>query len=262
MIELIQKAFNYGKDSYVQYKGTGAYFTLFFIAVVAIYFFRPERSEHETLKKKRILDRAYTVYYPLLAFCLIFSPLIAVPVVRVITTTVYWRIFWTIPIPLIIALAMAMLVMKVPAGAKRFLAVIGCIVVIWVSGSIIVNSDNYQKPANWFKIPYETIEICEMIRKDTDGYANVAVPPQLTPYIRQYDASISMPYGRYNWDGHAFVANHLASDPQDLGISKGYFNSYSVNYAVIFSENPNEIILPEWCEIVGISGSYMLIKII
>lgn len=262
MAEIFEKALNYAKDSYMLYKGTGSYFALFFIAMIVIFYIPPDRPKHDALKNKRISNRAYCIYYPLLAFLMIFSPLIAKPVVSVITVTVYWRIFWIIPMTVIIALAMTTFVMKVPAGPKRLLATIGCLVVIVVSGSLIVNSDNYQKPANWYKIPYEAVEICEMIRDDTDGFASVAAPPQLTPYIRQYDASISMPYGRYLWGGHAFVASHLASNPKNIEIKKGYFNSYSVNYMVILSENPDEIILPEWCEVVGVSGSYVLIKII
>lgn len=261
MAEIFEKALNYGKDSYMQYKGTGAYFTLFFIALIAIYFFLPDRPEHVSPKSKRNSKLVYCFYYPLIAFLMIFSPLIAGPVVGVITATVYWRIFWIIPMTIIIALAMALLVMKVPAGPKRLLATLGCVVVIWVSGSLMVKSVNYQKPANWFKIPYEAIEICEMIRKDTDGYVNVAVPLELNSYIRQYDASIHMPYGRRPWGTHVSYAPYLSEETTDIDKMKGYQIQYSVNYLVFLINKPEEIVIPDWCELVGVSGNYYLLRV-
>jgi hypothetical protein len=100
-----------------------------------------------------------------------------------------------------------------------------------------------------------------MIREDTDGYAKVAVPVHLVSYIRQYDASIMMPYGRGQWGAHRDFMGSIAVDQPNFEQSKPYIYSQVINYIVVRSEQPDEIILPDWCEKIGIFEKYCLIKI-
>lgn len=180
MSDFLKQSFQDALTSFNRYEGSGAYFTLFFIAMIIIFFYGREskkagsRDSYDT----RII---FALYFPLLAFLMIINPLIAGPIMIGIDSFVYWRAFWIIPITIIIAIAMAIFVMKVPRGSQRRLAVIACVAVIAVSGSLIYNAENYKKAENIYKLPEEAIAICLMIRADTPDYASVAVPTALSP---------------------------------------------------------------------------------
>lgn len=258
--DFLKQSFQDALTSFNRYEGSGAYFTLFFIAMIIIFFYGREskkagsRDSYDT----RII---FALYFPLLAFLMIINPLIAGPIMIGIDSFVYWRAFWIIPITIIIAIAMALFVMKVPRGSQRRLAVIACVAVIAVSGSLIYNAENYKKAENIYKLPEEAIAVCLMIRADTPDYASVAVPTALSPHIRQYDASIYMPYGRSTYGFHTNVARSLQSGSPDLESFKSYFDKYKVNYFVFYSETPHEVVYPDWCSPVGSAGDYHLVRV-
>lgn len=255
MLDSIKQAIPNAKFSFNQYEGSGAYFTLFFISVCVLLFFYRDQGNKQ-------LHKPYTIYYPLLAFVMIFVPFVAGPIIYVIEDVVYWRVFWIIPMTLIIALAMAVFVMRMARGRDRLLAVISCCVVIWVSGSLIVNSDNYQKPANWYKIPEDTVQICEMIREDTDGYAKVAFPAKLVSYVRQYDASILMPYGRNATRGSGnSIVHRLNSGSANVEYMKAYSAKHNINYFVARIDIPENIIDSEWYDNIGFFNDHYLFRV-
>jgi len=260
LIDNLTQIFMDSITSFNQYKGTGAYFTLFFISMIFLsYFSSKANPDDRRIPKKNGL--IYTVYFPLVAFLMILNPLVAGPVIRVIKNYVYWRAFWIIPMTIIIAIAMAFFVDNVPSGSRRIIAAIACIAVIIISGRFIYREENYQKPTNPYKIPEEPVAICLMIRADTPDYASVAVPQELVPYIRQYDATIKMPYGRSVSGKYPAIIAELASGSPDIDSTRAYLDTKKVNYFVFYSETPDDVIYPDWCSPVGSAGDYNLVRV-
>lgn len=252
MIVFLRQALNDAIFSYNQYRGASSTFALLIIAVIVLFYYNK--------KYKDISGDAYTIYFVLLSFLMIFNPFVAGSIIYVIKDYVYWRSFWIIPITPVIAFAMAYFVYQVPSR-KRIAAIAGMILVILLSGSLIYNRANYQKAANWYKLPMQTIEICQLIKQDTSDTARVAVPVSLVSYIRQYDASILMPYGRRTHGRHVDFSIQLDSATPDFLFMADYINRNKVNYIVLRDHGDSSVPIPEWCLEIGTSEGYRLYRI-
>ena len=80
-------------------------------------------------------------------------------------------------------------------GIKRYLSILGIVVIIVISGDYLYNNPNYQKAENLENIPSEVIEICDQII--VDGREVMACfPVEMLMYVTQYTDYIKMPYGR------------------------------------------------------------------
>lgn len=147
-------------------------------------------------KKTKRLFVSYTLAFLAVFFCPVTAKII---MDFCIGKSVYWRMLWLLPIPLIIAVAGTRFVMHFSKTWLRLLAgvlVIGCIV---LSGSCVYapGSTPYVMAQNLNKIPQEVVSVCEQIR----GFAGdeevcVTSPYEFNIYIRQYDASIKQTFGR------------------------------------------------------------------
>lgn len=147
-------------------------------------------------KKTKRFFVSYTAAFLVVFFC----PLTAKIIIDVcIGKSVYWRMLWLLPAPLIIAAAGTKFVMHFEGRWKRLatgMLVAGCIV---FSGTCVYapGSTPYVKAQNLNKIPQEVVSVCRQIR-DFAGDQEVCVtsPYEFNVYIRQYDASIGQTFGR------------------------------------------------------------------
>ena len=113
---------------------------------------------------------------------------------------VYWRMFWILPTSVIVAYVA---VSVCTAGKKNDS---GCMCSILLMALIIVTGKNpyvggqaiYQKAVNMQKLPADACQISELIAATrAEGETALAVMPEdLVGYVRQYDASIRLLYGR------------------------------------------------------------------
>lgn len=114
--------------------------------------------------------------------------------------SVYWRMLWVLPAAVIIAYAGATFLGQIRRRKLRPLLLAVMAIVIGLTGSCMYLNGNYAEAANVYKLPYPTAEICDMISADAAEQnvpqVKVTVPNELLCYIRQYDASFLMPYGR------------------------------------------------------------------
>ncbi len=104
----------------------------------------------------------------------------------------YYRILWTIPMGIIACY-----------GACCFFAQhrrIGLVVsagLIILCGSYVYKGQYISKAENPYHIPGTVVKICDLIGSGNSGIRVKAVmPPGLIHFVRQYDATIDMPYGR------------------------------------------------------------------
>ncbi len=113
----------------------------------------------------------------------------------------YWRIFWLLPEILIISFAGAALIsMFKKVKALQVILLAAMLIVIGIGGTCMYFSGNFQTADNLYKLPSPTIEVCDTITADAKEQGieeiHVVVPNDLICYVRQYDSSLYLPYGR------------------------------------------------------------------
>lgn len=168
---------------------TGLKLLLVLTALAWIYLLFCERD-----KRVRIL----LVYAPLIIIILFLFPLSRKAFVGAgLDGETYYRILWTIPMGVITAYGAC----KLFAGHKRIGLVVTAVLVI-LCGSCVYKSEYISKAENLYHIPDTVIKICDRISPENPNMRVSAVmPPELIHFVRQYDASINMPYGRGNAGG-------------------------------------------------------------
>lgn len=185
MLDMIKGTLEQIFASYSQYFGFSMYLLLFFIA--SIYLFITEKGKDNFV----LLSE-----YSLLVLLVIFNPLIAKWIIASIDDSVYWRIFWILPLTMVIAYVATAVIQHIKDRGSKFIVTIALLLVVAFSGKFIYSTENYSETSNWYKLPQQTIEICEILHNDCNGVIRVVVPPSLETTIRQYDADIYMVYGR------------------------------------------------------------------
>lgn len=110
----------------------------------------------------------------------------------------YVRAFYALPVTFSIAFVFVETVCQLKKVWKKILMVSVCITIFAVKGQNVYSSGNYVKADNWYKVPEETITVCEIIKQtaESDEKIKALVTNDLIVYIRQYEAGITMPYGR------------------------------------------------------------------
>lgn len=121
---------------------------------------------------------------------------------------VYWRLFWTLPIVILIAAVLTELSGKISKNVLRFLTVGVLCIAIALTGKSVINRGTYTVPDNDYQIPQAAIDVSDLVLSDTDHMpVLILAPDDLVCYIRQYSAKIRLAYGRDIW---GFI-----SDPKD-----------------------------------------------
>lgn len=114
---------------------------------------------------------------------------------------VYWRMFWLVPIPIVISVALVLLDDRMPVNkVLRFFCMIAVLLLIGKIGKVMYQGDIFAKHDNMYNLPSEAIAVCDAVNEDADANGvtdkRLAASGDLVCYVRQYDASIRMPYGR------------------------------------------------------------------
>ena len=144
----------------------------------------------------------------------------------------YVRIYWLIPIVLILGIA-AIFVGELAAGEKQKWGIYGLAGLLLVfAGNFLLTSENFVKADNIYKIPREAIDICEMLPEDTREI-RIAVPPSLSSYIRQYDGNVKMLHGRTPHWSKREVFDLMNQAELDIPYITMYSRQYSCDYIVL-----------------------------
>lgn len=176
-------------EMFRNYVGESWHYALFALALLYILFSREE-------KKTKGLFCGYVAAFAFVYLCPVTAGII---MKYCIGTSVYWRMLWLLPIPLVLAYACTKICFRFKNMLLRSIACILLAACIAVTGTCVYQPGitPYVKAANLNKIPPEVVGICEQINADKgDGDACVTAPEELVSYIRQYDAGIYLTYGR------------------------------------------------------------------
>lgn len=109
----------------------------------------------------------------------------------------YYRFFWMIPVVPLVSAALVHAVKRIPNKVGKAALLIVTAVILCVPGVTYLKKSNLKLPGNIYNLPQETIEVCEMIREDSDReHLNVAVGMGLQMTMRQYDANFEFAFTR------------------------------------------------------------------
>lgn len=167
------------------------------------------------VKEKNAGRRLMFVYAPLLIFGLFLFPLSRKFFVAVgLDGETYYRVIWTIPMGLITAYGACQFFCR-----HRRVGLLVTSLLIILCGSLVYRSDYISRAENLYHIPDTVIAICDLIAPENENtHVMVVVPEELVYFVRQYDASIRMPYGREmiasQWDYYNEV--HAAMEETDV----------------------------------------------
>ena len=175
-------------DAWQKYWGNGFYEYL--LAVAGLYFLIFGRKKQ---KAKELL------LYVAVVLIIFFCPVTAWIIQKCVGGSVYWRVLWILPMTPLIAYGGTCLIKK--AGEKKGLSAVflaGMIAVLALGGVGLNMPGYYEKVHNYQKIPDEFAQICEVInnQKEEDEIVYLASDDKVSSYVRVYDPSIRMPYGR------------------------------------------------------------------
>lgn len=166
-----------------EYMGTGLVVILFLLSLLYLF-----------IREKRKPVRILFIYVPLVLLALFFNPLFAGLVYGLADGEIYYRILWLIPITVVIAFT-AVSIFEQLSGKRRIgfsLAVAGILV---ASGSYVYSNPYFRRAENLYHMPDSVVHICDAIA--VPGREVRAVfPMELVQYVRQYEPTVCMPYGR------------------------------------------------------------------
>lgn len=142
--------------------------------------------------QKKNTERSFWRGYGAFLLLIVYNPLIVwYPVAKFNLDSEYYRFLWLIPIPVIIAYVGTSITMNMKKTWKLG-CLVGVMLVIVGCGSTIF-SRSMEKIENVYKIPDEVIEVCEIIRADSnEAEPCVAADFDLDVLMNQYAPDIRL----------------------------------------------------------------------
>jgi hypothetical protein len=129
-------------------------------------------------------------------FLTFLNPYFCVFVAQKITgVDVYWRLYWILPIYIVIAYAITDVIPEQPQW-NVCLAAVGAMLILSLSGTNMYQENLYfSKHCNEYKITDESLTVVQKLEEDDDD-ATCIFPEDMSFYIRQYTSKISVIKGR------------------------------------------------------------------
>ncbi len=169
------------------YWGDGSFLCLLLAAVIYLIGWK---------RKKRSVRQA--LVYLLASLFLFVCPLTAGIIQKCVGETVYWRVLWILPVTPVIALAGAELPEEKHIDFLHSGLAVVFIAAVIICANSLLHSGNYSRTYNYQKVPDEVANICNLVLENSDEGTEVrlAADDHIASYVRVYDPSIIMPYGR------------------------------------------------------------------
>ena len=224
MLKELTKEIDVIKNAFELEKGTGLYMGLFFMFLLFIFW------QYKNENKSR---RAFLFIYPIIILLLFFNPLFARLIIGFIGASVYWRIFWTIPMGIALAYILTRYIYANSSRVKQYISFIIVVLTIILSGKLIFTKENYVEVNNYLKVPDEILSLLDDISKDDEKYKKIAGPEEFNVYARQVDSSIILENGRANgWEHSENSATYLIENGKVSEL--GYLVAdHECNYVVL-----------------------------
>ena len=212
--------------------------------------------------KRRDAVLCQAILYPTVGviLCVINPLLIGIMDALIGNLSRYVRIYWLLPIIIVLGISAVMLG-DLASDEKKKWGIYGLVCLLLAfTGIPLFTKQNFARTENVYKLPQEAIEICEMFPENTKDI-RIVVPPTLSPYIRQYDGNIRMLHGRYiNWEKPE-IYQLMEQKELDIPYITKYSRTYSCDYVVMETTKPWNDSMESWgFEEKGRAGDYILYR--
>lgn len=137
--------------------------------------------------KRKLLLGILPAVFLLIYWC----PATGILFMRLLGENVYWRILWLLLVAVTIPYACCMLLRNLH-GFWRSGAFLILMATIALCGKNVLSEEWFEASTNVYKIPQNVIDVCEVL----PGNIHAMVSNRLMPYIRMYDPTITLEYGR------------------------------------------------------------------
>ena len=138
----------------------------------------------------------YVLAYVCVTLFLFFFPYTAKIIQKCVGESVYWRVLWIVLSAPVTALAMVEFIRGRKGFLQQILLVLFAGVIVW-SGKEFYTEGYYHKVNNYQQVPDSVAGICELVRQDAGDQDFVLVADDyISSYVRVYDPSIYLPFGR------------------------------------------------------------------
>lgn len=234
------------------YMGTGLLVAWFLISVGYL-----------LIKEKRKHIRILFLYVPIILLLLFFNPLFAKAVYAFSDGEIYYRILWLIPFTVVIAFGAVTLFGEVK-GKVRIGFVAAASVLIMLSGSFIYQNTYFSRAENLYHVPDSVVNICDSIR--VPGREVKAIfPAHLLQYVRQYDPTVCMPYGRETvvarWGLNHELYDIMEADTVVVESLVTYAAQEQCHYVILEETKPLEGKLEDYgYEVFGKTDGYVIYR--
>ena len=147
------------------------------------------------LRKRKERKALYFLLYIAILLFFFFFPPTAMAVCKAIDGFVYWRYLWTLPLVPLIALSFTSLVKEVRLKGLKVLVSHLLIASIALTGTGFWTTS--ERLHNNQQVPDVVAGVLEIVNADRQGKeVRVAANDAMAAYVRVYDATLLMPYGR------------------------------------------------------------------
>ena len=142
-------------------------------------------------KEKDDMRKLLLGVLPLLFLFIYWCPLTGMLFMKLLGENVYWRILWLILLAVLIPYGFCLVISKLKGWMRQVVFLVGVAVIV-LCGTPLFKSEEFQASTNDYKIPQNVVAVCDLL----PGNVHALVSNRLMPYIRLYDPSITLEFGR------------------------------------------------------------------
>lgn len=108
---------------------------------------------------------------------------------------IYYRVFWSLPVGIIVCYAAVRLIMHFKKLFSRVLVGVLVVLTIMINGKFVYTNSLHFKSTNYYHIPQFVMDVADALKMDK--YKPIAVlPAELLTFFHQYTGDVFTPYGR------------------------------------------------------------------
>ena len=187
------------RDAYYTYCGVSTNLTLLYLAL--FYLLCSLRQKTDSEKQ----DRFFLWLTALLTVVIIFPVTAWIIMKYCVESAVYRRMFWMIPVPLLVGYVGAKVVSGENTRWRKIFVGALLTIIIAATGVSLYTPEKFTKAGNAYKLYPWIPEVCDAIEADAaengiDDIGAITID-DFAVQLRQYDAAIRMPYGRNAFRG-------------------------------------------------------------
>lgn len=227
MMDMLRFTIQIFKD----YSGSSMYTLLFLCALFFLWL-----SEQD--KGKKVL----LVYLAVVIFALFFFPVFSYVAIRFfLEEEIYYRFLWLLPMGAIVCYSITRLTGMMETKLRKIIVGILCALYLAGSGEMVYTNPAVTRAENIYHLPESVIQVADRLVLPGETVKAV-VPSEMIQFIRQYDATIMMPYGREmlvdRWSINHELYELMESDHIYMQYLEALCKENKVDYAVLRVSTP------------------------